>query len=155
MTVMTLLVRWFRLSPPQQALALEAAVWLTLARLLVHHIPMRYWLRHLEAVADRGAGSVGRQPLARAVGRMVRRVARRLPFEALCLPQAMAVQWMLRRRGIASRLWIGVRRAAPGQPLKYHAWLTVDGESVSGGRLARACVPLPWPPRPAAGDTGP
>lgn len=151
---MSLFAGWLRLPPPQRVVALEAAVWLTLARLLVYHVPMRYWRRHLEA-AGGGAGDAGRLPLGRVVARMVRRVARRLPFEALCLPQAMAAQWMLRRRGVSARLWIGVRRPAPRRPLDYHAWLTVDGESVIGGRPARACVPLPWPLPPAAGGTRP
>lgn len=144
---MTLLAGWLRLPPPERAMALEAAVWLTLARLLVHHVPMRHWRRHLEAAAG-GSGDAGQQPLGRAVGRMVRRVARRLPFEARCLPRAMAAQWMLRRRGVSGRLWIGVRRPAPERPLDYHAWLTVDGESVIGGRPTRSWVPLPWPAPP-------
>ena len=147
---MTLLASWLRLPASQRALALEAAAWLTLARVLVSYVPMRYWRRHVEAAGD-GSDGVGPQPLGRAVGRMVRRVARRLPFEALCLPQAMAAKWMLRRRGVSSRLWIGVRRPAPGRPLDYHAWLTVDGESVIGGRSAGAYVPLPWPLPPEAG----
>lgn len=152
---MTLLASWLRLPPPQRALALEAAAWLTLARLLVHHVPMRYWRRHVEAVGGGGAVDAGRQPLGRSVGRMVRRVARRLPFEALCLPQAMTAHWMLRRRGVASRVWIGVRRAVRGRPLEYHAWLTVDGECVVGCRPAGTFVPLPWPARPTSGGAGP
>ncbi len=84
---------------------------LTLARLLVDQLPMRYWRRHLEATGG-GNGGTGRQPLGRTVGRVVGRVARRLPFEALCLPQAMAAQWMLRRRGVSAHLWIGVGRPA-------------------------------------------
>ena len=67
----------------------------------------------------------------------------------------MAAKWMLRRRGVSSRLWIGVRRPAPGRPLEYHAWLTVDGESVIGGRSADAYVPLPWPLPPEAGAARP
>jgi hypothetical protein len=150
---MTLLASWLRLPAPQRALALEAAAWLTLARILVSHVPMRHWGRHLDA-ADSVDG-VGRRELGPAVGRMVSRVARRLPFEASCLPQAMAAQWMLRRRGVSSRLWIGARRAAPGQSLDYHAWLTVDGEPVIGGRSAGAYVPLPWPSPPEAGAARP
>ena len=152
---MTIIVSWLRLSAPQRALSLEAAVWIALAWLLVVcRVPMRYWRRHLEEVRGNAEGG-GRRPLGRAVGRMVRRVARRLPFEVLCLPKAMAAHWMLRRRGVSSRLWIGVRRAAPGSPLEYHAWLTVNGESVIGGRLAGEYVPLPCPPWPAARDGWP
>ena len=73
------------------------------------------------------------QPLGRAVGWMVRRVARRLPFQALCLPQAMAAQWMLRRRGVPGRLRVGVRRSSPERPLEYQVWLTVGSPSSAVG----------------------
>ena len=74
-----------------------------------------------------------------------------LPFEAACLPRAMAAQWMLLRRGVPSRLVFGARRpAAPGGGNDYHAWLTVDGERVIGGRRAETYRPLPLPP-PASG----
>ena len=73
---MTLLASWLRLPAPQWALALEAAAWLTLARILVSYVPMRYWRRHVEADGD-GSDGAGRQPLCRAVGRMV--AARRAP----------------------------------------------------------------------------
>lgn len=148
---MSLLASWLRLPVPQQALALEAAAWLTLARILVGHVPMRYWRRHLETVPA-GAEGAGRYPPGRSVVRMVRRVARRLPFEVACLPKAMGAQWMLRRRGISGHLWIGVRRVGPGDALQYHAWLTVDGESVIGGRPAGEYTPLPWPAPPESGD---
>lgn len=147
---MTLLASWVRLPPPRRALSLEAAVCLTLAWLLIHHVPMRHWRRLLETVPT-GADRAVRQPLGRTVGRMVRRVARRLPFEALCLPRAMAAHWMMRRRGVSSHLRIGVGRPAPGRALNYHAWLTVDGEPVIGGRRAGAYTPLQWPSRSAAG----
>ena len=107
------LVAWFRLPRAQQGMALEAAAWLTLARVLVHHVPMRYWRGSLHTAAS-GQASAGRCALGRTLGRMVAGVARRLPFEAPCLPRALATQWMLRRRGVASRLVFGVR--APPRP---------------------------------------
>ena len=45
---------------------------------------------------------------------------------ALCLPRALATHAMLRRRGIASRLCLGVARE--GQALIAHAWVEI-GES--------------------------
>ena len=47
----------------------------------------------------------------------------------------MAAQWMLRRRGVRSRLDFGVRRGEGGA-LEFHAWLSVAGETVMGGREA-------------------
>lgn len=142
---MSALISLLRLPAKQRAVALEAALSLALARALVQCVPMRYWRGSLNAAAVEGADPVARRAAAHAVGRMVRRVARRLPFDAVCLPRAMSAHWMLRRRGISSRLVFGVRRASSGGNRHYHAWLTVDGEFVVGGRGAGMYAPLPLP----------
>ena len=102
-------------------MALEAVVLLALARAFVSYVPMRRWRRHLNTEPsgeghDGVAEAEAERALGREVGRIVRKVASCMPFHAVCLPQAMAAQWMLRRRGISSRLIFGVRRArqAPG-----------------------------------------
>jgi hypothetical protein len=46
-------------------------------------------------------------------------------MNALCLPRALATHAMLRRRGIASRLCLGVARE--GQALVAHAWVEISG----------------------------
>jgi len=51
-------------------------------------------------------------------------------MNALCLPRALAVQAMLRRRGIASRVCLGVARQ--GETLGAHAWVEVDGHTIVG-----------------------
>ena len=131
-----------------RALALEAAFFLVLARLLVRHVAMRRWSRHLDTseAPGRKARTVPMR-VPRQVARVVSSVARHRPFRAVCLPQAMTVQWMLRRRGIPSRLCFGVRRgdeengAASG--LEFHAWLTVGGRCVAGGGEVETYAPLP------------
>ena len=140
------LAAFLRLPGPKRILAVEAALWLLLARLIVSRVPMRYW--RLDA-AD-GAG--GASSSALAVGWAVRRVARRLPFEAKCLPRALAAHWMLRQRGGASRVVFGVRRAAPERRPEYHAWLVMDGETVIGGRQAASFTPLRASVPPAETD---
>ena len=122
--------------------ALEAALLLCIARLLVKRVPLRYWRAWLTTadVASGAEDGAAQARLVRAhtVARTVRSVARRTPFKAVCLPQAIAAQWMLRRRGATSRLWFGVRRPAGAGDdnagrLEYHAWLTVGGQCVLGG----------------------
>ena len=51
----------------------------------------------------------------------VERTSNKPWMNALCLPRALAVHAMLRRRGIASRLCLGVAR--DGQKLVAHAWV--------------------------------
>ena len=139
-------------------MAVEAALCLLLARLLVRCVPMRYWRGRLHGAAAGSASAdrqgVDRQGVGRIVGRIVRAVARRLPVEVVCLPRAVAAHWMLRRRGISSQVVFGVRRAAPGRAPDYHAWLTVDGDTVMGGRNAAAYAPLLAPGWLAASGRG-
>jgi hypothetical protein len=145
--MLRLLAAFLRLPWRKRALAVEASLWLALARLFVGRVPMRYWR------LDAGAGAVGgASRSAPAVGWAVRRVADRLPFEAKCLPRALAAHWMLRRRGGASRVVFGVRRTAPERRPEYHAWLVMDGETVIGGRQAASFTPLPASVPPAAPD---
>ena len=198
-----------------KAMALEAALFLWVARLLVRHVPLRHW-RHrlvtaeepgpatgrpaaggrpedagdpadahtafaatgvettagaeasapvavgaaveehppgalvrealLGAAQGGGTASAGRTPaqrFPRRVAYIVRKVAHHVPFHAVCLPQAMALQWMLRRRGVPSRLVFGTRREAGGMGLEFHAWLTVAGECVIGAEEAETFTALP------------
>ena len=62
-------------------------------------------------------------------------------MQALCLPRALAAQTMLRRRGIASKLCLGVTRE--GGALAAHAWVEVGQEMIVGGAAARASAGSP------------
>jgi hypothetical protein len=54
--------------------------------------------------------------------------------QALCLPRALAAHAMLRRRGIASRLCLGVKR--DGDALDAHAWVEIGDDRIVGGAEA-------------------
>jgi len=58
-----------------------------------------------------------------------------VPFNAVCLPQAMTARIMLKRRGVGSVLHFG---AAKGEqkPLDAHAWLDAAGVEVTGYPVA-------------------
>lgn len=74
----------------------------------------------------------GEADLQRAgeVGWHVRAVAARLPWRPTCLRQAVAVERMLRRRGIQCLVHLGVQGVNTPEP---HAWVTVGGTPVVGG----------------------
>lgn len=125
-----------RVPPRRLLLAAEALVALAGARLAVVG-DRAAWQRRL-AVADPATpppGGVGSERAAE-VGRVVAAVARRLPWRADCLPQAIAAQRMLRRRRLPTRLVVGARAGgAPGEDvtMALHAWL-VHGDRVVIGR---------------------
>ncbi len=68
---------------------------------------------------------------ARMLARMVSIAARRGAWRSRCLPTALALQWMLARRGIASQLRLGVRRREG--LFEAHAWIEHAGEALIDG----------------------
>jgi Transglutaminase-like superfamily len=112
--------------------------WLVLARLLIALVPLPRWQQHFGLAGDARRGDAA---AARQCARHVDRAAGRLPFECKCLPRAMALSRILRRRKVPHRLTIAVRPLAErsgGDDL--HAWIDVDGETVIGH------LPGPWAP---------
>jgi hypothetical protein len=57
--------------------------------------------------------------------------AAKWPIDASCLPCALAVHAMLRRRGIASRICLAVART--DRELAGHAWVEVGSNRIIGG----------------------
>ena len=49
------------------------------------------------------------------------------PWPANCLQRSVLLWWYLGRRGMDGDLRIGVRRAADGEGLSFHAWVELDG----------------------------
>ena len=110
----------------------EAALMLLLARIAVRLLPPA----RLFAWADRAPRQVRRFAVDETgwVAWAVGNIAARTWMGALCLPQALAVHAMLRRRGVESRLCLGVAR--DGAVLAAHAWVEVGGDKVIGEREA-------------------
>jgi hypothetical protein len=79
--------------------------------------------------ARRLDGNLGARRRARAVVRG----AARLPGGSRCLPRAMALQWLLARRGLGGVLHLGVRPGDRRGGLDdLHAWVTREGEVLIG-----------------------
>jgi hypothetical protein len=64
------------------------------------------------------------------IARTVEAASRRLPFRVVCLPRAIATHLMLRRRGIASTLFIGLRPAASDAGIEMHAWVSIGSHPI-------------------------
>ena len=136
MTLADAFAKWGRRSPAERGLFLEAFVLLGVARLAVLILPFR-WLavslgRHM---ADAGSEvRPGELDRARRVGWAVRAAAGRTPWTSVCLPQAVAAQWMLKRRHIAGTVYLGVaKRETASRGLAAHAWLRCGDVILTGG----------------------
>ncbi|AGA92227.1 hypothetical protein Thimo_3571 [Thioflavicoccus mobilis 8321] len=135
------LAKFVARSSAERLLLLEAAGWLALSRLALLILPFRriapHLGQHMTEGTGTGAAAVSGEVL-QGVSWAVAAAARHLPFEAVCLPQAMAAKAMLRRRGIQGTLYLGVAR---DEGMVAHAWLRVGDRVVTGaGDLKRYTV---------------
>ncbi|MFM7022546.1 MAG: lasso peptide biosynthesis B2 protein [Flavobacteriales bacterium] len=69
--------------------------------------------------------------LAHNIAKALNGVSNYTLWESKCMVQAVSAKWMLKKRGIPSTIYFGVKKE--GQELKAHAWLKV-GEIVVIGR---------------------
>lgn len=116
----------------------RAMVRLCWAQVLVRWAPFARWRRTLglRSASDNAGPSLD---AARRLAADVEWAAQRMPRPVKCLPQAMALSWMLRRRGIGHAAVIAVRpTSSRGSPDDLHAWIEVAGQKVIGD------LPGPW-----------
>ena len=129
----------------RRALIVEAAFWLLASRLALVFVPFPKLARRLGAFvppADPRAAAAAAPTtpeaaaLAKEISWAVVRGAAHVPFRAVCLPQAMAAQIMLRRRGVPCVMHFGAQRGKE-KPLDAHAWLDAAGVKVTGYPVGR------------------
>jgi hypothetical protein len=135
--------RWQRLratSWPERRVLAQALILLPVA-----HLALR--LARLEALLTRLARQVPPPDAvdtqaARSAARMVNVAARYGPYRAPCLERSLVLWWLLRRRGIATDLRIGVRKA-DGE-FEAHAWVELEGAVINDrADIATVFAPLP------------
>lgn len=125
--------KFLRHDGPKKLLLLEALAWLCWAKLLLLLVPFRWLAPRLGKPQSESppAISPGELDLAEHVSWAVQSVAAHVPLGFVCLPQAIAAKWMLRRRRLASTLYLGV--AKPDE-MKFtaHAWLRAGDKILTG-----------------------
>jgi hypothetical protein len=95
-------------------------------------IGFSYWTQFLQGVCgDRNSVAPSGDEVAIADGyaSVVDMVARNLHWALVtCLPRSITLWWLLRRRGIATELQIGVRKN--GERIEAHAWVVCCGKVI-------------------------
>ena len=112
------------------ALGAEALACLAVARAAVILVPFRVLSRRLGVRMGETPATVETSSWSRDVAWGIGAAAKRVPWRAKCLEQAIAAKLMLRRRGVQSTLYLGVTR----DPFAAHAWLRVGDRNVTGGQ---------------------
>lgn len=125
----------------------RAVAFLAVARFLVRVVPLHVWRGSLgqltssspdqarivdypEVTFDEAQLVVLRKGLM--LGRCVERASKMLPGKSRCLPQAVALQWLMRISRIPSRIVIAFHIKDRSGEHAYHAWAEHRGEMLIG-----------------------
>jgi hypothetical protein len=126
--------RFFQISRSRRWLLCEALIALATARIAMAILPFRRiaaWMGTPGAETSATVKSAEIQ-IAEEIGWAVSVWARRVPWDARCLAQALAGTGMLRRRGLEGTVTFGVCRGEIKE-LEAHAWLRFGSCMVTGG----------------------
>ena len=129
--------KWRRRSQTERMMLLEAFLLLALARMGVLILPFRWLAKSLGDHMTEADASI--QPadlqLARMIGWAVRSAANYTPWESVCLPQAVAAKWMLKRRSFPGTLYLGVMKdETKPEKLAAHAWVRCGQLILTGAK---------------------
>lgn len=122
-----LIARWMRLGRLRQLLLIEASIALAAASAAVRLLPFKRAVR----LGSRSLSAVRLQDVTPDARWAVKTAAHRLPWKAVCFQQGLALQWMLRRRGVDARLHYGIARDEAGE-LEAHVWITAGDRVIIG-----------------------
>jgi hypothetical protein len=137
---MTKLARFAALPADEKGRTIEAAVYLLAVRLVFGLLPLPRALQVFGiAQSQTGRGRIAAAEAER-VGRAIASAARHVPFRAVCLQQAFAALLMLRRRGLAATVHLGLIRE--DSELKAHAWSHCGEVPVTGVAVASGFAPI-------------
>jgi hypothetical protein len=128
---MQALRRLLAVKPTDWLILLKALAVVGVMRLLLLVLPYRK-IRPFLPSGETGASAPA--DVSRRVAWAVRNASRLVPGAA-CLPQALSAQYLLARKGFASRVRIGVRKGA-SEGFAAHAWLVSGEHVVIGGTRA-------------------
>jgi hypothetical protein len=127
--------KWGRRTRAERVLLMEAFMLLGVARLAVLALPFKWLAVSLGRHMNESDPQISASDLhhARMVGQAVRSAANNTPWESVCLPQAVAAQWMLKRRHIAGTLYLGVAKdETKPKKLAAHAYIRCGNIILTG-----------------------
>lgn len=137
----------------QLLLRAEAASWLLLAWLALRVMPFSALVGWLERpVTQPELSGEERWRTRWAVTAAVNQAGDRFPLPMVCFPRAIAVQAMLRRRGIQTTVYYGAA-VRPEQGLVAHVWVQDGPHGVVGQHHAADYLVLARYPRDAGSAT--
>lgn len=140
---MKALRKFIGLTFADKVLAAEVLACVVVARALLSLAPFRRilaWSQYWAQAAGEPPQGEAAEKVEKNLAYLVGAIGRRVPM-ATCLTQALALQFLLARRGLHSEMHIGVGKE--GGDFRAHAWLeTRHGVIIGGTRRLGAYRPI-------------
>ena len=128
------IIRFIHLERSRKYFLVEALVALAVSSAAVRFLPFRRAVR-MGSRKLSGKATGDRGEAVRDARWSIEAAAAAAPWRAVCLQQGLALQWMLRRRGIDALLHYGLAKEKE-RGLEAHAWVAVGDNLVIGGEIA-------------------
>ena len=127
--------RFFALSCHDKMAFIEALFFLLISKLIVITMPFRKAAQLMGALNVEPVADITQLKPAKSarVKLFVAMGAANVPWNSVCLDQALAGAFMLQRRHIPYGLCIGVKRDLTEDKLRAHAWILCGGKILIGG----------------------
>jgi len=131
--VFKLFTKYFNAPRLEKRLLRQTFFWLVVSFIWVRWLPLR-WFSHRLGAFRKETDVVleeEQEELIRKAQQALRRLKRRLPWKVKCFEEAIAVKKVLKKHGMESTLYLGVKKEG-GESLKAHAWLKAGGRVIAG-----------------------
>ncbi|MEI6946672.1 lasso peptide biosynthesis B2 protein [Paraflavisolibacter sp. H34] len=132
-------VKFWRGSFRFKILLLEAFFWLLASKLMVRFVPLKAIAQRMGTLNGerREVLSGPEKEKSGMVQLAVNTVCSNVPWKSVCLDQALACMFMLKRRKIPYSLCLGTIKNETRKALDAHAWVLCGTEIIMGGTRSK------------------
>ena len=114
---------------------IQALIYTGIYRAFILFVPFNKLRKRMGKHKEESSETVEKEvyKIARHISWVVILISSKTPWESKCLVQALTAQRMLKKEGISTTIYLGVRK--DGNEMKAHAWLRCGKYYVTGGAI--------------------
>lgn len=129
----TILTRFFKVEQSERNQFLVAFITTTIFSLLLAFTPKRFVLKRIGSQGVESPSDISEENriIAGSVAKSIRRTTRYSPWRVTCFAKGIAAKYLLKRKGIASTLYLGIAKDGVNK-LTAHAWLRCGSVIITG-----------------------
>ncbi|MBL4710637.1 MAG: lasso peptide biosynthesis B2 protein [Flavobacteriales bacterium] len=125
-----------RFPSPKKAMLINAFFYLCYSRLLLKTTSFKKLAARLGEPMTESTIDSDKEAIDTALqfGKSINKLSNYTPFRSMCFEQALALKFLLNKKGIASTIYLGVLKVEDESKLKAHAWTRVGNVYPTGNK---------------------